>query len=276
MSVSSLTRAVVTGVGLALAFSALSFVPASADEVPSRIANEVNWLSERCGGDPKVPNDLNVVVRDVSANSSPESGRVGAYAYIAEVDVDTALDLSGRGLCIVGVMLSFKDTPPTKYTYPRGQLTLTAMPTDDPSRGVTLSDPIKQGANGIAYAWQAVVAARTEAITARVSVSGTESATTPAVTKTVSKRKTPKQKRNAKGKYKKSVAWAKKAYKKADHGSKMKKAKAKRAYKARLKKAKSKYAKAIRPTRRRIVVTPTSTSSKPFTIVGTATVPGSA
>lgn len=276
MSLSSLTRAVVTGVGLALAFSALSFVPASADEVPSRIANEVNWLSERCGGDPKVPNDVNVVIRDVSANSSPESGRVGAYVYIAEVDVDKALYSSGRGLCIVGAMLSLKDTPPTKYTYPGGRLTLTAEPTGDPSRSVTLTDPIKQDVNGIAYAWTTVLAAPTEAITARVSVSGTESATTPAVTKTVSKRKTTKQKRYAKGKYKKSVAWAKKAYKKADHGSKMKKAKAKRAYKARLKKAKSKYAKAIRPTRRRIVVTPASTSSKPFTIVGTATVPGSA
>lgn len=272
---SSLTRAVITGAGVALAFSAVSFVPASAEEVPSRIANEVNWLSERCGGDPKVSNEVNVVIRDVSANSSPESGRVGAYVYIAEVDVDTALYPSGRGLCIVGAMLSLKDTPPTKYTYPGGRLTLTAEPTGDPSRSVTLTDPIKQDVNGIAYAWTTVLAAPTEAITARVSVSGTESATTSAVTKTVSKRKTPKQKRYAKGKYKKSVAWAKKAYKKADHGSKTNKSKAKKAYKLRVKKAKEKYSKAVRPTKKKVVVTPARTTSKPFTIVGTADVPGS-
>jgi hypothetical protein len=273
MSVTSHVRAVVAGAALALACSLVAFVPASADEVPYRIADELNQLSKICGGDPKVPNDKHVVVRDVSANSLPEFKRVAAYVYIAEVD--NADFPTGRGLCIVGMMLSVKDTPPTKYTYPGGQLTLKVEAIGDPSRSLTVAAPIRQQDNGLAYAWRSIAAAPNEAISAHVTVSGTETATTAAVTKTVSKHKKTKQKKYAKKKYEKSVAAAKKAHKKADHGSKANRAKAKKAYKARLKRARARYSKAVRPTKKTVVVTPARTVSRPFTIAGSAEVPGS-
>jgi hypothetical protein len=273
MSVTSHARAVVAGAALALACSVVSFVPASADEgsyTPS--SNDVNWMSQQCGGDPAIPNDVNVVMRDASVKASPETNRLAGYVFIAEVDTDRYP--SGRGLCIAAAVVSFKDTPSTRYTY-SGQLTLTGAATGDPSRSVTVTKPVTQIDDGVVYAAsRGIFAAPNEAITARLSVSGTETATTAVVTKTVSKHKKAKQKRSAKKKYEKSVAAAKKAYKKAHHGSKASRAKAKKTYKARLKRAKARYSKAIRPTRKTVVVTPARTTSKPFTIVGSAEVPG--
>lgn len=274
MTLSSLARTVGAAAALAVAGSALSIVPASATEATYTpdFATQT-FMSQRCGGDAKVPNQLNAVILDVSKNYTDETHRIAGWVIIAEVDSKD----SGRMQCAVAVINTLADSATTSYSYAGSSLTITAEATGHPAEGFTRTSAIQKRADGTSVAYVGpIMAPKGLAISARMTVSGTETATTAAVTKTVKTSKKKSHKRAAKKTYQKSLKSAKKAYQKAHHGSKAKKAKATRAYKARRKAAKAKFSRAVAPKRKVVVVTPVTTVVTPFTITGHAETQASA